>query len=304
MGLLAAGCGIDAGGVATPAPAATSATNAYPVPDLLVDASWLRARLDDPSLRLVDCASLSDYRRGHIPGARHIWWQDTIEVNNPVYGMLVGRAGRDPLLRAAGVAPETTVVVYDRSGGTYAARLLWMLQVDGFRGARLLDGGLHAWRAAGGATTREEPAPGAGGLPATPNEEILAHAHDIVARLGTPGLCILDTRTTDERKETWNGKLRHGSLPGSVWLPRDRFLATGPVPYLLAPNLLRARLRQAGAPADIGGSEFIVYGLHGTLAALPWLALTALGAGKARVYDGSWSEWGADPTLPIDPLPG
>lgn len=301
MGLLALSCNSESS--EPPTPAATSAATAYQRRDLLVDAAWLRERQDDPNLRLIDCSALPDYRAGHILGARHVWWQDTIEVNNSVYGMLVGRAGRDPLLRAADISPDTTVVAYDRDGGTWAARLLWMLQSDGFSGGRLLDGGLPAWTAAGGALTLDRPPQGNGGISATPNEEILAHAHDISARLGEPGLVLLDTRTAAERQETWNNKLRLGMIPGSLWLPRDAFFSPGSVPFLLAPEQLLAQIVTAGfsgAPAD---TEWIVYGLHGTLAALPWLALSALPVGTARVYDGSWSEWGADAELPLEALP-
>ncbi|RIK46501.1 MAG: sulfurtransferase [Chloroflexi bacterium] len=302
-GLLAAACGrFGAADLATPSMNSAAAT--YPRHDLLIDAPTLLAQIDDPALRILDCSRRGDYRAGHIPGARHIWWQDTIEINNPVYGMVVGRTGRDVLIRTADIHPDSNVVVYDRSGGVFAARLLWMLQGDSFFNVRLLDGGLQAWHAAGGRLATAEPPDGNGRLTPVSNEEILAHAHDILARLGEPGLLLLDTRTTSERVETWRHTLRQGSIPGSLHLPRNQFLTPGPAPILLRPDDLHARLRAAGAPADLSDSEVIVYGLHGTLAALPWLALTALGAGKVRVYDGSWAEWGASSELPITPLEG
>jgi thiosulfate/3-mercaptopyruvate sulfurtransferase len=302
LGALLAGCGDDENMGVRPTPVATSAAGVFPGAGMLVDVAWLRARIDDPSLRLIDCSSLPAYRNGHLPGARHVWWQDTIETNNPVYGMQVGPVGREPILRQAGISPGTTVLAYDRDGGVYAARLLWMLRASGALTGQLLDGGLQAWEAAGGSLTLAEPPAGQGDLSVVPNEEVLAHGHDIADRLGQPGLVILDTRTQAERQETWNDKLRVGAIPGSVWLPRPAFLSEGPVPYLLTPDLLRARLAEAGVAGDPRQLEFVVYGLHGTLAALPWFALTALGVEQARVYDGSWSEWGADLSLPIEPL--
>jgi thiosulfate/3-mercaptopyruvate sulfurtransferase len=302
LGALVAGCGDEQPDEAATL-VATSAASSFSSSDLLVDAGWLAAHIHDADLRLIDGSSLTDYRNGHTPSARHVWWQDTVELNNPVYGMIVGRAGRDQILRDAGVGEGTTVVAYDRDGGTYAARLIWMLQGDGFTGGRLLDGGLQAWVAAGGALTLDEPPAGESSITPGSNEEILAHAHDIADRVGESGLVILDTRSASERQETWNGKLRRGMVPGSAWLPRERFVAAGPVPYLLGPDELLARLREAGISGELATTEFIVYGLHGTLASLPWLALSALGARHVRVYDGSWSEWGADASLPIVPLP-
>jgi thiosulfate/3-mercaptopyruvate sulfurtransferase len=294
----AAACGYrdGAGGATTPAATPLPAA-AYPRPEFLADARWLLERQGDAQLRLLDCAPLSEYRRGHLPGARHVWWQDTIEINNPVYGMLVGQPGRAKLLDAAGVAPGTNVVCYDSVGGVYAARIIWLLHAIGFSGARLLIGGRQAWTQLGAALTRDVPGPATGGVPETPNEEVLAHGSDLVARLNDPSLVILDTRTAAERRETWHGALRRGVIPGSRWLPRDAWLAAGAVPALLSPDELRARLAAAGAQLD--APEIVVYGLHGTLAALPYLALRALGAAHVRLYDGAWAEWGAHADWPV-----
>jgi thiosulfate/3-mercaptopyruvate sulfurtransferase len=297
-GLSLAACGYRDGAGASATPVATPfPAHGYPRPEFLADARWLAERQGDAQLRLLDCAPLTEYRRGHLPGARHVWWQDTIEINNPVYGMLVGAPGRAKLLDAAGVAPGTTVVCYDSAGGTYAARVIWLLHAIGFSGARLLDGGRQAWTQLGEPLTRAEPGPTSGGLPETPNEDVLAHGHDIAAQLGDPEVIVLDTRTAEERRETWNGALRRGVIPGSRWLPRDARLEPSVVPALLPPDELRTRLAAAGAPVD--APEIVVYGLHGTLAALPYLALRALGTPHARLYDGSWAEWGANTAWPV-----
>ena len=300
VSLAACGYRDDSGASASPA-ATPFPADGYPRPEFLADARWLAERQGDAQLRLLDCAPLAEYRHGHLPGARHVWWQDTIEINNPVYGMLVGQPGRAKLLDAAGVAPGATVVCYDSVGGTYAARVIWLLHAIGFSGARLLDGGRQAWTKLGEPLTRDEPGSTSGGLPEAPNEDVLAHGHDIAARLGDASLVILDTRTAAERRETWNGALRRGVIPGSRWLPRDAWLTPGAVPALLPPDELRARLATTGAPVD--APEIVVYGLHGTLAALPYLALRALGTPHVRLYDGSWAEWGANTAWPVAEVP-
>jgi len=272
-------------------------TDNWPLNDLLVSASWLRERIDDPDLRVIDCTNIDRFRDGHLPRARHVWWQDTIEINNGVYGMMTGMPGREEIVRDTGITSDSTVVCYDDTGGVYAARIIWMLHGMGFRGARLLDGGAGAWVRAGGSLTRDVTTVTSGGFVAQPTEEMLAHGHDILAGLDRPDVILLDTRTEDEREETWYDRLRRGTIPGSRWLPSNEWLTNDDAPALLPPGELRTRLVAAGVPLDT--PEIVVYGLHGTLAALPYVTLLALGAPMVRVYDGAWAEWGANPAWPI-----
>ncbi len=297
LGALLARCGTD-----PVAPLGAPAdTAAWPIRTLLLAASDVQAQIDDPNLCVVDLSPRAVWKAGHLPHATHQWWQDTLEINNPTYGMLTGAEGRRRIATDIGLQPQGRVVAYDDQGGQHAARLVWLLHVSGFRQAALLDGGAAAWQAIGGDLTTDAESLGGGDLMVQQDEEQLAQGDDIVSRLasGTAPV-LLDTRTADEREVTWYDSLRHGQIPGSHWLPRDQWLVDGVV--ALHPDTLRERLIAAGVPTD--ASEVIVYGLHGTLACLPWLLLRALGFPHVRVYDGSWAQWGANAEWPIEPLPG
>src|SRR4051794_31536183 len=126
----------------------------------LVDVDWLSAELGEPSLRVVDCrwklgepgAGRSAYVAGHIPGAAFLDL-DT-DLSDPP-----GERGRHPLpdparfaaaARAAGISADSRVVAYDGAGEGGAARFWWLLRHFGHDAVAVLDGGMAAWRAAGG----------------------------------------------------------------------------------------------------------------------------------------------------------
>ena len=125
--------------------------------DLLISVDELRARLDDPGLRIVDCrfqlldpqAGRRDYLEGHIPGAVYA------DLDRDLAGPVREDSGRHPLpdpgefaatLGRLGIDRETAVVAYDDDTGAVASRAWWMLRWQGHDDVRLLDGGIAAWR--------------------------------------------------------------------------------------------------------------------------------------------------------------
>jgi thiosulfate/3-mercaptopyruvate sulfurtransferase len=272
----------------------------YANANLLVSAAWLNEHLHDPDLRLIDLSSNGVYDDGHISGAVHLWWQDTIELHNEVYGMMAGAPEIEKLVSSAGITPKSRVVLYDDNGDRWASRFLWVLNANGFENVSLLNGGQQAWQASGYDLTKSSPTVATGELDLTLDYKVLIGADTLAQHLHDPGYVIVDNRTPGEQAENWYGKLRSGQIPGAKQIPWTSLTEAGSIPYFADPAALRALFVDAGVTPD---KTVIVYGLDGVSAAPTYAALKLLGYPNVLLYDGSWSEWGADANLPIDPLP-
>lgn len=275
----------------------------YPRPELLADSAWLAERLNDPNVRVVDLSPLADYRRGHIPGAVHLWWQDLTEVNNVTYGMLVDSASRKRVLSQAGIAPGKTVVAYDNAGGRYAAYFLWTLLYSGYGEGRLLNGGMGTWRAEGRPITRTVPAVTPAALADRPTDEtVLYNGEDLLSRLNDRNLAIVDARTVTEARQTWGGRLRLGRIPNARPVPWDRNLGQKDTAVVREPDELRKVYADHSLRLE---QEIVIYALTGVDAAQTFWTMRLLGYQQVKIYNGAWAEWGAAvPGTPyrIEPL--
>ncbi|MFI6770272.1 sulfurtransferase [Streptomyces sp. NPDC050355] len=236
-----------------------------------------------------------EYAAGHVPGAVYVDLDS--ELAAPP-----GKAGRHPLpdlaafseaMRAAGVRTDRPVVVYDGGQGWAAARAWWLLRWSGHPDVRVLDGGLAAWQASGGALSTDQPEPQAGDFTPVPGALRLLTADDAAA-LARRGV-LLDARA-DER---YRGEVEPidpvaGHIPGAVSAPTTENVAEGGTVFRAAHELAE-RFAALGATAD---AEVGVYCGSGVSAAHEVLALAVAGV-PAALYVGSWSEWTADPSRPV-----
>ena len=133
-------------------------TTSVTLPDfpLLIEAEDLLPHLDHPLLRIVDLSRQSVYEQLHIPHAVHLKPSQLLRQEENATGLLPDQAGLEALITHLNISPQHHVVVYDDEGGGWAGRLIWNLHCLGFHRTSLLNGGIHAWLAAGLPTTADE----------------------------------------------------------------------------------------------------------------------------------------------------
>lgn len=300
--------------------------------DTLVSTDWLAEHLDDPDIRIVDVRwhsryengrgiSVDDregYLEGHIRGAVFAGMiADLSDPDHPIPDMLAPTDRFAAAMSRFGVGRETLVIAYDNMGFPLgSARLWWALNYYGHHNVRVLDGGLRQWVSEGRVLTTELPDTQATTFEASPNSSWLATKQDVRDALEQPGTVIVDCLTPELYQGRGDRHLwgqRSGHIPGAVNVPYlanvDPELAEATASEragivagrrdfkFASPEDLAALYADAGISSD---KRVITYCGRGYAAACGALALKVLGHGDVRLYDGSWTEWSADPNLPAE----
>ena len=272
----------------------------------LVDVATLAAHLGDLEWRVIDVRhQLSDvgygeraYSESHIPGAVFL------HCDRDLSGPVTGANGRHPWperdrlverLGEIGIGSQIQVVVYDDAQGMIAGRLWALLRWLGHERVALLDGGLQAWRAAGGTMTSLPPKVRAVAFDAS-DEVGPITTDDVLERLETPGMRLVDARSPDRyRGENETIDPVGGHIPGAVnRFFRDNLLADGR--YKPAAEL---RAEWLAVLAGALPEQVIHQCGSGVSACHNMLAMEIAGLPGSRLYAGSWSEWCVDPGRPI-----
>ncbi|GAB4559611.1 MAG: sulfurtransferase [Rhizobacter sp.] len=267
----------------------------------LISASELLARRPQPVL--LDCSfDLADpsagersYREGHLPGAIYV------HLDRDLSGPKTGRNGRHPLrersdyaqwMGAVGIAPGTPVVAYDRQGSMLAVRAWWVLRWMGHADVAVLDGGLPAWQAAGGALSSDLPR--ITELPAYPLQPAALptlNADQLQARLAE--VRVIDARAPERyRGEVEPLDAVAGHIPGALnRCFKDNLQTDG---RFKPADQLRAEF----APL-LDGRPVVHQCGSGVTACHNLLAMEVAGLGPGSLYPGSWSEWSSEPSRPM-----
>lgn len=273
----------------------------------LISVSDLAAHLTDAGWIVCDCrhdlvdveAGGRAYARSHIPGARFL------RLDVDLSGPRTGANGRHPLpdprlftarLEALGIGSDTQVVGYDASGGSYAARLWWLLRWVGHGAVAVLDGGWDAWVKAGNPVTKQLPVIKAAQFTMRRRTDVACDAGSIVANLGKPGSLLLDARSPDRfRGENETLDPVAGHIPGAA----NRFFKLN----LDTDGRFKpaAVLRQEFSTAlgAVPPAEVVHYCGSGVTACHNLLAMEIAGLTGSGLFPGSWSEWCANPSRPV-----
>lgn len=258
-------------------------------PGPIVDTDWLRERVDDPDVQLVDTRA-AGYSESRIGEAIWLMPRDLSANIDGVGGQLIPADQAEPVLRAAGLREDATAVVYGTSPEYDPARIVWALRYYGHEDVRYLDGGFDAWVADGGplVTAPADVPPTEFTIDAV-DESLRVTGDWVLQELGdapydAPAIQLVDARS--------GGEYDIGRIPTAKNVNWTDNLVSG---FLRPPGELAALY------ADLdSGRTTVAYCGSGQRGSFAWLTLVALGYEDARLYDGSWNEWG-NGSFPVEP---
>lgn len=274
----------------------------------LTETEELARELDAPDLVIIDASwhmpgegrdAYAEYLEEHIPGAIFFDIDEIADTNSALPHMLPPPEKFSSRMRSMGIGDGSRIVVYDSRGLFSAARVWWTFRVMGVDDVSVLNGGLPKWKKEGRPLESGPPrARTARHFTARRNADLVRDVSDIKKVLKDRSAEIVDARAPERFAGTApepRPGLRSGHIPGARNLPYAKLLnADGTLKS--APEIEHL-FRAAGV--DLSKPVVTSCG-SGITASVLALGLAQIGHRKTAVYDGSWSEWGADQSLPIE----
>ncbi|MFI5620360.1 sulfurtransferase [Streptomyces sp. NPDC051567] len=271
--------------------------------DVLVDADWVEAHLNDANVVIVEVdEDTSAYEKNHITNAVRIDWKS--DLQDPVRRDFVDQEGFEKLLSAKGISNDDTVVLYGGNNNWFASYAYWYFKLYGHQDVRLLDGGRKKWELDSRDLVKEVKARPATAYEAKAQDtSIRAYRDDVLAAIGT--LNLVDVRSPDEFS---------GKLLAPAHLPQEQSQRPGHVPS--ARNIPwsknanddgtfksdeELKALYVAEQVELDTKDTIAYCRIGERSALTWFVLhELLGQQNVKNYDGSWTEYGSLVGVPIE----
>jgi thiosulfate/3-mercaptopyruvate sulfurtransferase len=275
-------------------------------PKTLVSTQWLAAHLKDPDLRVLDASwylpgskrdPFAEYQAAHIPGARFFDLDDVSDHRSDLPHMVPPVEKIMSRMRAIGVGDGHQIVVYDGSGLFSAPRVWWLFKLMGQMDIAVLDGGFPKWQAEGHPVEDLPPILRDRHMMVRRQNQMVKDVTQVSAASKLGESEIVDARSPGR----FYGKdpeprpgLRAGHIPGSKNVFYKDLLKADDT--MKSPDEMRQVFLEAGVDLD---KPVITSCGSGVTAAILSLGLTRMGKTDHSLYDGSWTEWGMFPTLPI-----
>ncbi len=261
-----------------------------------------------PDVVVIDTRSPDAYAAGHIPGAVNVHEIFTYLATSTPEGMATLRQKFADAFGAAGLSGAETAVCYEESmnsGFGQSCRGYFLLSWLGYEKARVLHGGMQAWKAAGLPVSTDPAQPAAKAFPLSEaGSGMMIDRDAMLAAVGNDAIVKLDVRDVDEWIGTSSSPYgpdfcpRKGRIPGARWLEWYRLMKpTAAGPMFKSPDEIKAEAHTVGVTPS---TPVYLYCFKGARASNTLVALREAGVQDVRMYFGSWNEWSRDASLPIE----